>query len=105
LFTPEPVDFVCSYLWCQDLLEQMFSVVRGRNGFTRNPTAKQFKYALRAIFNHAEIKISNGNSKLLENIPILRNTIRNGNFYILKLDIFLQIYLLHMILQQQKEKN
>jgi hypothetical protein len=63
---------VTPYYHCQDLLEQLFSAVRGRNGFNRNPTALQFKYSLRAILTHAEIRIANGNTEILENIPVLR---------------------------------
>lgn len=50
--------YILTYKFSQDHLEILFSKIRGRHGFNNNPTCQQFKYAIRQILLHADIKQS-----------------------------------------------
>lgn len=50
--------YILSYKFSQDHLEIFFSKIRGRHGFNNNPTCQQFKYALRQMLLHSDIKQS-----------------------------------------------
>ena len=47
--TESPFEYVLTYRFSQDTLEMHFSKIRGRFGWNNNPTALQFKYALRSL--------------------------------------------------------
>ena len=47
--TESPFEYVLTYRFSQDTLEMYFSKIRGRFGWNNNPTALQFKYALRSL--------------------------------------------------------
>ena len=44
-----PFEYVLTYRFSQDTLEMYFSKIRSRFGWNNNPTALQFKYALRSL--------------------------------------------------------
>ena len=44
-----PYEYVLTYRFFQDQLEMYFAKIRSRFGWNNNPTALQFKYALRAL--------------------------------------------------------
>jgi hypothetical protein len=54
----------------QDHIEQFFSAIRGRNGFNNRPTPRLFMAAYRALLLNAEIKIANGNTELIDSLPV-----------------------------------
>ncbi len=58
----------------QDHLEQFFSAVRGRNGYNSRPSPRLFMAAYRALLLNAQIKISNGNTELLDALPVINLT-------------------------------
>ena len=47
--TELPFEYVLTYHFSQDILEMYFSKVMRRFGWNQNPTALQFKYALRSL--------------------------------------------------------
>lgn len=52
----ESFKYILSYKFSQDHIEILFSKIRGRHGFNNNPTCQQFKYAMRQILLHTDIK-------------------------------------------------
>lgn len=67
----------------QDHLELLFGCVRRQGGSNNNPTARQFKAAIKKILVHAEIRdVRTGNCIPLEHVSILHvsssNTISNS---------------------------
>ena len=44
-----PFDYILTYRFSQETLELFFSKIRGRFGLNNNPTALQFKYAIRSL--------------------------------------------------------
>ena len=48
-----PLSFIRTYKLCQDPLELLFNAVRLRNGWSFNPTARQFRTALRQLIVYA----------------------------------------------------
>jgi hypothetical protein len=79
-----PLRYLLSYKVSQDHLENWHAQIRQRNGFSMNPTARQLTSAIKALLSHAQIKISNGNCALLENVPILQKKFvqQKGIFYL-----------------------
>lgn len=64
--------YIPMYKISQDHLELIFGSIRSHGGFNNNPTAKQFKSALKKLIIHTEIREKNtGNCINLEDIPIL----------------------------------
>lgn len=55
----------------QDHLEQLFGAVRSRSGYNPRPTSRQFMSSYKSLLLDAEIKIADGNTELLDFIPIL----------------------------------
>lgn len=50
--------YLLTYRFSQDHLEILFSKIRGRHGHNNNPNVLQFKYAMRQILMHNNIKNS-----------------------------------------------
>ncbi|KYN26640.1 THAP domain-containing protein 9 [Trachymyrmex cornetzi] len=48
--------YILTYKFSQDHLEIFFSKIRARHGFNNNPTCDQFRYAMRQLLLHADIK-------------------------------------------------
>ena len=44
-----PFEYILTYRFSQDAIEMFFSKIRSRFGWNNNPTALQFKYALRSL--------------------------------------------------------
>lgn len=51
--------YLLAYNFSQNHLEILFGKIRNRNGFNNNPNVQQFKYAMRHILLHNNIKCSN----------------------------------------------
>ena len=51
-----PYEYILTYRFSQDQLEMYFAKIRSRFGWNNNPTALQFKYALRALFQKNKIE-------------------------------------------------
>ena len=54
-----PFEYVLTYRFSQDALEMYFSKIRSRFGWNNNPTALQFKYALRSLLLKNRIESPN----------------------------------------------
>lgn len=66
------LSYIPTYKLSQDHLEMIFSVIRSHGGCNNNPTANQFKTALKKIISHAELSIpTTGNCIPIEEIAIL----------------------------------
>jgi hypothetical protein len=48
-----PISYLATYKFSQDHLEIWFNAVRLRNGWSYNPTCRQFRFAFRALLVHA----------------------------------------------------
>ena len=66
-----PLRYLLTYKLSQDHLEHFFRCIRLRGGCNNNPTVTQFVTAYKHLLVHHEVKVSNGNCKLLENTTIL----------------------------------
>lgn len=67
--------YIPTYKFSQDHLEMLFSVIRSHGGCNNNPTANQFKTALKKIISHAELSIpTTGNCIPIEDIAILHTS-------------------------------
>ena len=68
-----PFEYILTYRFSQDAIEMFFSKIRSRFGWNNNPTALQFKYALRSLLLKNKIESpSTANCVLLsdqENSP------------------------------------
>ena len=53
-----PFEYVLRYRFSQDLLEMYFAKTRSRFGWNNNPTALQFKYAIRQLLLKNKIRVS-----------------------------------------------
>lgn len=62
----------------QDHLENFFSAVRSRGGFSNNPTCRHFRRAYKRLLTHAEIVLSNNGNCLMNEIPILHCSGNSG---------------------------
>ena len=54
-----PFEYILTYRFSQDTLECFFSKIRGRFGWNNNPTALQFKYAMRSLLLKNKIEAPN----------------------------------------------
>ena len=54
-----PFDYIPTYRFSQDTLEMFFSKIRGRFGWNNNPTALQFKYAMRSLLLKNKVEAPN----------------------------------------------
>jgi hypothetical protein len=48
-----PISYLATYKFSQDHLEIWFNAIRLRNGWSYNPTCRQFRFAFRALLVHA----------------------------------------------------
>ncbi len=71
---PKKFDCFMVHRISQDHLEQLFGAVRSRSGYNLRPTSRQFVSSYKSLLLDAEIKIANGNTQLLNFIPILNST-------------------------------
>ena len=51
-----PFEYILTYRFSQDLIEMYFSKIRSRLGWSNNPAALQFKYALRSLLLKTKIE-------------------------------------------------
>jgi len=67
--------YIPTYKISQDHIELFFGCIRAKGGCNNNPTARQFKAAIKQLLIHSEIKDSgSGNCIPLENIAVLHVT-------------------------------
>lgn len=75
------LQYIPMYKISQDHLELIFSSIRSHGGYNNNPTAKQFKSAMKKLIVHSEIKEGKtGNCIPLEDISILNVSIVSRSF-------------------------
>lgn len=66
------MNFLSTYKFSQDHLEQFFGKVRRLGGCNNNPTARQFKSAYKKLLVHNDVQaVLNGNTLPLQSVPIL----------------------------------
>lgn len=71
--------FLLTYKLSQDHLELLFAAIRARSGWCPNPTASQFISAYKRLLVRHDVKISSGNTQLLDNTKILHVTVEKKN--------------------------
>ena len=77
-----PLNFLCTYKLCQDFLEIFFNAVRSCNGWSFNPTCRQFRNAYKKLVVHAGSSVlasAMANCKAQDETSVLMLT-RSNNF-------------------------
>lgn len=60
------LNYLLTYKLSQDHLELFFCSIRSRNGWNNNPSALQFMRAFKKLLLYADVKIQDGNCRLLD---------------------------------------
>lgn len=72
--------YLLTYKLSQDHLENFFSAVRSKGGYSNNPTCFQFIYILKKLLVHADVKESKyANSTSLDTTNILQISLKKDN--------------------------